>query len=333
MKVTAMKQTEPLHLKPGVVTVGSITADVTAFSDRLPEPGETLLGNGATLALGGKGANQAAAAALAGADSYLVGCVGTDLFRSLVIEGLEGFGVDITEVRDVNDSTGIAHIRVDASGENDIVIVPMANSHLSAGQVDAAFHSLSGRVSVLLTQLEVPTAVAMHAIRAGRAAGLTVLLDPAPAAELDPEIWPFVDVVTPNETEARILTGISVIDSASAVEAGRWFCARGVHSALITLASAGAVLVTSDDVLHFPAFPVTAVDTTAAGDAFAGYLGAGLAEGRPLAEAIRHAMAAGALTVTRRGASPSLPSRSDVDTLLREHASAASAAQLQHSHN
>jgi len=328
-----MTQTEPANLEPGVVIVGSITADVTAFSDRLPEPGETLLGTGVTLALGGKGANQAVAAALAGANSYLVGCVGTDAFRSLVIDGLVGFGVDISEVRDVNDSTGVAHIRVDASGENDIVIVPMANSHLSTGQVDAAFRALAGRASVLLTQLEVPTSVAMHAIRAGSAAGLTVLLDPAPAAALDPDIWPFVDIVTPNETEARILTGISVVDLASAVEAGRWFCARGVRSALITLASAGAVLVTADDVLHFAAFPVTAVDTTAAGDAFAGYLGAGLAEGLGLADAVRHAMAAGALAVTRPGASPSLPSRSDVDQLLSEHAVTASATRLQHSHN
>ncbi|KGJ81128.1 sugar kinase [Cryobacterium roopkundense] len=328
-----MKQTEPGSAAPGVIVVGSITADITTFSERLPEPGETLLGTAVTLALGGKGANQAVAAALAGANSFLVGCVGTDLFSSLVLTGLTGYGVDITEVRDVNDSTGVAHIRVDASGENDIVIVPMANSHLGAEQVDAAFVSLAGRASVLLTQLEVPASVTMHAIRAGSAAGLTVLLDPAPATALDPGIWPFVDIVTPNETEARILTGIAVVDETSAEEAGRWFCDRGVRSALITLASVGAVLVTTDDVVRFPAFPVTAVDTTAAGDAFAGYLGAALADGLSLADAIRRAMAAGALTVTRRGASPSLPSRSDVEELLADHSSASSLTPLQHSHN
>jgi ribokinase len=147
-------------------------------------------------------------------------------------------------------------------------------------------------------------------------AGLTVVLDPAPAAALDDAIWPLVDIVTPNETEAAILTGIPVTDETSALEAGRWFTSRGAGAALITMASAGAVLVTADAVEHFDAIRVNAVDTTAAGDAFAGYLGASLADGFERTDAIRRAIAAGALTVTRRGASPSIPNSADVAALL-----------------
>jgi ribokinase len=142
-----------------------------------------------------------------------------------------------------------------------------------------------------------------------------VILDPAPAASLDESIWPLVDIVTPNETEASILTGIPVVDQQSAIEAGRWFTARGASSALITMAAAGAVLVTADAVDRFESIPVDAVDTTAAGDAFAGYLGASLADGYDVRDAIRRAIAAGALAVTRRGASPSLPHRDEVDAL------------------
>lgn len=308
--------------KTGMIVVGSITADVTTFSSRLPERGETVLGDQLTLVLGGKGANQAVAGARAGADVHLVGCVGDDVFRDLVVEGLHGHGVDISEVREVDGPTGVAHIRVDASGENDIVIVPLANAQLSMEQVDSALERLAGRASVLVTQLEVPSEVASHAIRSAHALGLTVILDPAPALPLDPEIWQWVDIVTPNETEASLITGIGVTDFASAVEAGRWFCARGAKHAVITLASAGAALVTADDAIRFEAFPVESVDTTAAGDAFTGYLGAGLAHGLSLDSAITRAMAAGALAVMTRGASSSLPDRLAVDDFIDGHGAA-----------
>ncbi|MDR6118747.1 ribokinase [Aeromicrobium sp. SORGH_AS981] len=308
----------------GVLVIGSITADVTTFSQRLPRPGETILGDDLTLVLGGKGANQAVAAALAGVDTQMVGCVGTDAFAELTRGGLAASGVDVTSVRTVDGPTGVAHIRVDASGENDIVMVPLANDHLGLADVDAGVAGAVGRASVLLTQLETPVDVMVRATRAARAAGMVAILDPAPAAPLDDAVWAELDVVTPNETEATTLTGIPVVDVASAEQAGRWFVERGVAHAVVTLAAKGVVVVDADGPRHFAAPAVEAVDTTAAGDAFAGYLGAGLASGLTLDAALPRAMAAGALAVTRRGASPSLPAGTDVDAFLAVRAAGTS---------
>ncbi|WP_353808105.1 ribokinase [Agromyces sp. SYSU T00194] len=317
-----MPRSEPTA-STGVVVVGSVTADLTTFSQRLPVPGETILGDDFTLVLGGKGANQIVAAGRAGADACFVGCVGSDLFRDMIVDGLRDSGVDISHLRTVPGPTGIAHIRVDASAQNDIVMVPLANAALSVEQVDAALEALGTRAGVLLTQLEIPADLAAHAIRTGHARGLTVVLDPAPAAALPEELWSSVDIVTPNESEASVITGIDVVDPASAVRAAHWFLERGVTAAVVTLAGAGAMLVTAEGERLIPPFPVEAVDTTAAGDAFSGYLGAALAEGRSLEDAVVRAAAAGALTVTARGASPSLPTRDRVEEFLREHAHAA----------
>lgn len=302
--------------REGVIVVGSVTADVTTFSKRLPRRGETILGDDVTLFLGGKGANQAVAAARGAARTALVGCVGSDAFHTLVLDGLLAEGVELDHLRVMPGATGVAHIRVDASGENDIVIVPKANALLSPELVGEAIQALAPTSSVLLTQLEIPVLTAMHAIRKARAAGLIVILDPAPAATLPDEIWASVDIVTPNETEASTLTGITVSDAESATAAARWFLQRGTRTAIITLASAGAVLVTAGGSTTFEAVRVDAIDTTAAGDAFAGYLGAALAAGDSLEASITRAMAAGALAVTRRGASPSLPFKGEVDELV-----------------
>ncbi len=302
--------------RSGVVIVGSVTADVTTFSQRLPARGETILGDQFTLLLGGKGANQAVAAGLAGARTSFVGCVGDDLFRELIVDGLSTAGVDVTHLRTVPGPTGIAHIRVDASAQNDIVMVPLANSALDVAQIDTALEALAPTTSVLLTQLETPSALTRHIAARGRELGMIVVLDPAPAAALDPEVWRSIDIVTPNETEAGLLSGIEVTDVDSAERAGRWFLAQGVGAAVVTLAERGSVVVTSDGVVLVDPIPVKAVDTTAAGDAYAGYLGAALAQGLSLADATRIATAAGALAVTRQGASPSIPARAEVDALL-----------------
>jgi ribokinase len=297
----------------GVLVVGSITADVTAFADRLPRPGETVLGNDFTLVLGGKGANQAVAAAHFGVPTWMVGCVGSDPFAGLTRDGLRDHGVETELVRAVEGPTGVAHIRVDASGQNDIVITPLANAELDQHQVDTALAAVDGRVSVLLLQLEIRSEVTVHAAAAGHRAGLTVILDPAPAVPLPDEVWPHIDIVTPNESETTVLTGIDVVDPSSAEAAARWFLDRGVRSAVITLGDAGALVLTAGEpAVLLPAYPVQAVDTTAAGDAFTGTLGAGLASGHGLDASVRHAMAAGALAVTRPGASPSLPVREEV---------------------
>ncbi|WKT90067.1 ribokinase [Microbacterium maritypicum] len=308
--------------RTGVVIVGSVTADVTTFSGRLPARGETILGDEFTLMLGGKGANQAVAAGRSGARTSFVGCVGDDLFHDLVVDGLTAAGVDLTHLRTVPGPTGIAHIRVDSSAQNDIVMVPLANAALSAAQIDEALAALAPTTSVLLTQLETPSALTAHITARGREHGMTVILDPAPAAELDAEIWRSIDIVTPNETEATLISGIEVTDAASAERAGRWFLAQGVGAAVITLAGQGSCVVTAEGASVIPPFPVEAVDTTAAGDAYAGYLGAALSNGSTLADAVRLATAAGALTVTKQGASPSLPHRAEVDAFLTERAAA-----------
>lgn len=300
----------------GVLVVGSITADVTAFSRRLPQPGETVLGDDFTLVLGGKGANQAVAAARAGAPTWMVGCVGQDLFRDIALDGLRASGVQTSEIRTVPDRTGVAHIRVDVSGENDIVITPLANTALTPDMVDASIARTRDRTRVMLLQLEVPAEVTRHAARAGTDAGFTVVLDPAPAQPLPDDIWAHVDIVTPNESEATALTGITVDGPQAAERAARWFLTRGVRHALITLGEAGAVSATAQTVRHVPAFPVTPVDTTAAGDAFTGALGAALAAGLDTDTAVRRGMAAGALATTRPGASPSLPDLAAVRALL-----------------
>ncbi|MEV7804226.1 ribokinase [Microbispora sp. NPDC088329] len=300
----------------GVVVVGSISADVTAFARRLPRRGETVLGDDVTLVLGGKGANQAVAAARAGAPTWLVGCVGTDAFGEIVSSALRSHGVALTEIRSVGTRTGVAHIRVDASGENDIVMTPLANADLNTVMVDESIRAVRGKASVLLLQLEIPVDVACHAAEAGAEAGLTVVLDPAPAQPLPDGVWRHVSVVTPNESEAAALTGMRVADAESAERAAGWFLDRGVRHALITLGGGGALSVTRERTRHFPAYPVTPVDTTAAGDAFTGFLGAALAAGLDTATAVRRGMAAGALATTLPGASPSLPGRTAVDELL-----------------
>lgn len=304
----------------GVVVVGSVTTDLTTFSHRLPARGETVLGDDFSMVLGGKGANQIVAAGRAGASASFVGCVGSDLFRDLVVDSLQAAGVDIAHLRQVDGPTGIAHIRVDDSAQNDIVMVPLANARLTAEQVDEALAALAGSANVLLTQLEIPMELSLRAAKTAAGLGMTVVLDPAPAAPLPDDAWAHIDIVTPNESEASVLTGLDVHDVASAEAAGRWFLDRGVRAAIITLAGAGSVLVTAEGARVFEPFTVTAVDTTAAGDAFAGYLGAALAEGSPLDDAIRLANAAGALAVTVRGASPSLPHRADVDGFLAARA-------------
>ncbi|WP_193105738.1 ribokinase [Brachybacterium sp. FME24] len=301
---------------PGVLVVGSVSMDVTTFSSRLPHPGETFLGDAFTMTLGGKGANQAVAVSRAGSPIRFIGCVGDDYFASIVRDELTAAGVDTSHLREVPGQTGVAHIRVDASGENDIVMVPLANAALTEEQIDAALEEFAPGSRVLLTQLEIPFALTMHAIRGAHEKDLTVVLDPAPAHDLDASIWPLVDVVTPNETEASMLTGIEVDSREAAVRAGQWFLERGVTHALVTLAGAGSVLVDANGVRDIAAHRVEVVDTTAAGDAFAGYLAAALAGGQDLPGAIERAGAAGALAVTRRGASTSLPYAPEVDARL-----------------
>jgi len=297
--------------------VGSINADLTVYGSPLPRPGETVAADTFSMALGGKGANQAVAAARAGVDTYMVGAVGDDVFRELTLTALAADGVNSDAVAVLAGRTGVAHIRVDSvTGQNDIAIVAEANAKVTPQIAREQLRSLAGRVSVVLLQLETPVESVVEAARVAHAMGCQVILDPAPAQALPDGIWTLVDVVTPNETEAEVLTGIRARDRDSAVAAGSWFVDRGAGAAVVTLAERGIVVVRATGSAFFPAFRVQPVDTTAAGDAFAGSLGAALALGLPWDEAVRRALAAGALAVTVAGASSSLPTAEQVDEFL-----------------
>jgi ribokinase len=303
--------------RAGVAVVGSINADLAAFGSPLPRPGETVIGTDFSLVLGGKGANQAIAAVRAGAPTYMIGAVGDDFFRAVTLGALADEGVDVTGVRVVDGSTGIAHIRVDTlSAQNDIMIIPNANHRLNPDDVESSLRALRDHVSVVLVQLEVPLTVVQRVAEVCHDCGLRLVLDPAPAQPMPPEVWRGVSMVTPNELEAEVLTGIAVTDRSSAELAARWFLDHGVAIAVITRGEDGALVIGPDGIEEYPAFPATPVDTTAAGDAFAGALGASLARDASLTEALRRGLAAGALAVSVRGASPSLPTAEAVDALL-----------------
>lgn len=304
---------------PGsVVVVGSINIDLTVAASPLPRPGETLTGSAFSTGLGGKGANQAIAAARSGATTTMVGAVGTDTFGSLALDALRADGVDVSWVQQVEGATGIAHIRVDArTGENTIVIVPEANGALTAPQVEEALRVLAPSSPVVLLQLETPLEVTLATARACEELGLRLVLDPAPAAPLPDEIWAGVWLACPNETEAELLTGTKVTDVRSAERAARWFSERGVRQVVVTRGGRGTVVVGPGGTSDIPAFGVTPIDTTAAGDSFAGALGAAVAAGLPWPVALRRAAAAGALATTKVGASPSIPTAAEVDSYLR----------------
>lgn len=308
-------------MKPTVTVVGSLNADLVIRAPRLPEVGETVPGGEFSTFPGGKGANQAVAAARLGADVIMVGCVGGDAFGQKLRDGLEAEGIDITHVRvDHEAPSGVALITVDPSGRNTIVVAPGANNRVSAGDVDAA-HDMILASRVLLVQLEVPLDAVMPAVRLAHSRGARVILDPAPvpARPLPPELYQMVTVINPNEVEAKALTGIAVTDDRSAHAAAEQFLAWGCEAAVLKLGARGAFLATASTEQAVQAIPLQAVDTTAAGDAFAGALAVALAEGASLQSAVRFANAAGALSVTRMGAQTSLPRRDDVVALLRAH--------------
>ncbi len=303
----------------GVAVMGSISADLTVFGSPLPRPGETVIADSFSMVLGGKGANQALAAARAGADVFMIGAVGDDLFRELTLSTLAAEGIDVSAVETTDGHTGIAHIRVDSTtGQNDIAIVPNANHEITPDRAAQALRDLAGRVSVVLVQLETPLPTVLRVAQACRELGLILVLDPAPAAELPVEVWQGVRVVTPNETEAEALTGVVVSDRDSAQQSAQWFLDRGVETVVITRGADGVVVARADEVQEIPTFSVDAIDSTAAGDAFAGSLGASLARGEEWTAAVRRAIAAGALATTVRGASPSLPTAAQVDQFLAE---------------
>jgi ribokinase len=301
-----------------IVVVGSSNTDMIVQLPHLPKPGETVSGGAFSTAAGGKGANQAVAAARAGANVGLVARVGEDSFGEQAIAGFVGDGIDVSHVtRNPAAPSGVALIFVDDGGENCIAGAPGANATLTPEDVEAAEDLITG-AEVVVMQLETPIETVGRAAALAREHGVRVILNPAPARQLSDEILGNVSILTPNESEAELLTGIQVSDDAGAEEAARALSARGVDIVILTLGSRGAYVFESDSGELVPGFEVQAVDTTAAGDVFNGSLAVGLAEGLPLARAVRFANAAAALSVTRLGAQPSAPTRSEIETFLSE---------------
>jgi ribokinase len=295
-----------------IVVIGSVNTDMVVRAPRIPAPGETVTGGTFLRAQGGKGANQAVAACRAGAEVTFVARVGDDGFGEAAVSGLQREGADVRHVsRDPDQATGIALIVVDADGENAISVAPGANAFLSPDDVEAARSAIDA-ADVLLMQLETPLPAVERAAAIAAAAGVRVVLNPAPARPLDGSLLGLVDVLTPNQGESSFLTG----EPESEAAASR-LRDRGVRTVVITLGARGALTLSADGRSSTPGFPVSAVDSTAAGDAFNGFLAVALGEGLEMASAVRRACAAGALTTTVAGARRSLPTRAAVDDLMR----------------
>jgi ribokinase len=310
--------------QPGrpVLVIGSLNMDLVARCSRLPAAGETVFGEDFFTAFGGKGANQAVAAARLGARVSMAGCVGNDAFGAQLIEGLRNADIDASCVSNVQQPTGTALITIDANGANTIVVISGANMECDAALVDRALAS-SNAPGIMLLQHEIPDEANAHAIRAAHAAGWFIVLNPAPARPIADELLPLIDIVAPNETEAAALTGQTIDSVTDARGAARVLLDRGAHGVLITLGAKGAIYCDTSNQWHCPAKTVQAVDTTAAGDAYLGALAAALAERRALADSLGFAAAAAAIAVTRLGAQPSLATRADVDDFVARHGSPA----------
>jgi len=297
-----------------IIVVGSMNADLVVRASRFPGPGETISGEDLQIIPGGKGANQAVAAARQGAAVAMVGHVGNDSFGPQLINNLKRNNVNTSHIKvDPQSATGTAIIVVDANGQNSIVLSPGGNGKVSPAEVrDISFsdHKL------LLLQLEIPVETVSAAARGARESDLHLLFNPAPARPLPKELISLPDFILPNESELSLLTDQTVKDLASAEKAAKTLLERGAQNVIVTLGANGALVVTQDMTKHVPAFEVKVVDTTAAGDAFIGGFASALLQNRPLEEAVRYGCACGALAATKFGAQPSLPTREEVERFL-----------------
>lgn len=300
-----------------IAVLGSINMDLVIRCQTLPQPGQTLLAQSSAEVCGGKGANQAVAAARAGGTVSMIGRVGDDTFAQRLIDNLEQAGIDGAHVRRTpQTSSGLAVVAVEDSGQNAILVVPGANGAVTVDDVLAA-RSVIESSDVLLLQLEIPVEPVAAAVGIARQAGVRVILDPAPAVTELPAALYDVDLLCPNESEAAILTGRPATTDSEALLAAERLQQRGTRHVAVTLGDRGTAVRSGRSSELVPAFPVTAVDTTAAGDAFAGALAVRWAETDDLVEAIRFANAAGALAASRPGAQPGMARRDEIEQLGR----------------
>ena len=295
-----------------IIVIGSSNTDMVVRSERLPRAGESVIGGDFMMAGGGKGANQAVAVARMGHRVQFVAAVGNDIFGDAAIEGYKNFGIDTSLIVRKNEPSGVALIMVDGAGQNSISVALGANNSLSAEDVAPALETIEAGDIVLL-QLEIPMATVDACVAAAAAKGARVILNPAPAAIVSKDTLSKLYLITPNQTEAQTLTGIEVTDIASAETAAQKLVAQGVGRVVITMGSQGAYLYQDGVGELVDAHKVDAVDTTAAGDVYNGALCAALAEGTTLLDALYFAAKASAISVTRAGAQPSIPTRAEVD--------------------
>lgn len=295
-----------------IVVVGSFNADLTSYLETMPRPGETVRGDKFVTGPGGKGSNQAVAAAKLGAEVTFIGRVGDDVFAKLAFDVWEAAGIHTDYVvKDPDHATGVAPIFVDSNGENMIVVVLGANINIQAGDIDQA-REIIAEADVLVTQLEINHDMVGYALKVAKELGVTTILNPAPAATLPQETIQNADYITPNETELEVLSGS---DSHDVVANARSLLTTDKQTVIVTMGSQGAQIVQRDHEERIGTYNVDVVDTTGAGDAFNGGLAVALAEGKSLVEAIKFANATAAMCVTRPGTSNSMASRDEVDKL------------------
>ncbi len=301
-------------MPPKVVIVGSFNADLTAYMEHLPKPGETLMGKRFIIGPGGKGSNQAIAAARLGADVTFIGRLGRDQFAEIALDMWQMEGINTNYVvRDLEHSTGVAPIWVEECGQNAIVVVPGANMAVCPKDIDAALDMIT-TADVLVTQLEIPIETAHYALQLAKSHGVRTIFNPAPAIRVPDEMMALADLITPNESELTIIAGGNHPNN---LDSARTILTRAEQTLIVTLGAQGARWVTLEDTGIIPTHQVEVVDTTGAGDAFNGALAVALAEGQSVQQAIGFANATAALSVTREGTAPSMPTRTEVDTLLK----------------
>ena len=304
-------------MKPTILVVGSTNTDMVVKTSHLPGPGQTVLGGKFFMNAGGKGANQAVAAARLNGTVTFVAKTGADIFGSQAVEQFRKEGIDCRYIlTDENEASGVALISVDAGGENCIVVAPGANAALKAEEVLLAGEAIR-QSAIILVQLEIPLDTVLKLVQFAAGLGKRVILNPAPACALSDELLKGIYMITPNEKEAEMLTGIAVTDTGSALQAAKVLQSKGVQLVVVTLGEKGALFWDGTVSSLLPAPEVKAVDTTAAGDVFNGALAVALAEGRPHAEAILFANHAAALSVTKLGAQSSAPGREETERFMQ----------------
>ncbi len=299
---------------PSIVVIGSTNTDMVIKAPHLPQPGETILGGTFFMSAGGKGANQAVAAARLGGSILLVAKTGYDVFGKQSIELFEKEGVDIScIVRDRYQPSGVALITVDDKGENCIVVAPGANAALSAENVDEVKEKVE-TASLILIQLETPVATVEYVANIASSKGIKLVLNPAPAAKLKDELLKKISIITPNQKEAEMLTGIKINDEASAKKAALFLHNKGIDTVIITMGASGALVLHNNKYSMISGHKVKVVDTTAAGDVFNGALVVAISEGKDMEDAVAFACKAAAISVTRLGAQASAPYRKEVES-------------------